>query len=163
MRASVSLLFSLALCACASSVERPPERPEERAPAASSIPAAAASSIPAAPDDECPPGFGAPSDRDPCGRDPELRCEYEEGSCECVVRTYCRGIPPEPGWTPEVEYRCTPRVREDGCPGPLPPEGSPCEREMSCTYSPDCCGEGVRARCAEGSWAYETFTVSCPP
>jgi hypothetical protein len=110
----------------------------------------------------CPATFGTEAPVS-CAASAPLRCEYVEGACECVIRAYCRGVPPGPDDAPEWAYRCTPTRRADGCPGAAPEEASACDQSMTCAYPPDCCGVGIRAACVEGSWSIEHFPVSCPP
>lgn len=109
----------------------------------------------------CPSTYLAATSVDGCAH--RLSCPYADGACVCTQSAYCSGVAPGPDYRPSFEWRCTPAVRPDGCPGSPPTAGEPCAHDGTCSYEPDCCGTGTDATCASGQWAIENRNVACPP
>jgi hypothetical protein len=104
-----------------------------------------------APNDEaCPKTFSAPPGNCKLG----TRCEYDEGTCQCVVR--CGGAPPPPE-EDTSQWTCT-KKRNDGCPDERPTAGAACKGNLDCRYG-DCCFQTFT--CINGKWA--SGGAVCPP
>ena len=93
----------------------------------------------------------------------KLACKYPDGHCECVIQQPCAGWAgayEEAKEHPRAVWTCTPRVRDDGCPGDQPKIGARCpKRGQQCSYGS--CGGSILA-CHGGAWAVE-HVIGPPP
>jgi hypothetical protein len=93
----------------------------------------------------------------------KLTCKYPDGHCECVMVVPCAGWAgayEEARKHPRAFWSCTPRVREDGCPGDAPKIGSRCTKDgQECMFGS--CGGEVMV-CRSGTWAVEHM-IGPPP
>lgn len=93
----------------------------------------------------------------------KLACKYPDGHCECVIAQPCSGWAgayEEARKHPRAIWSCTPRVRDDGCPGEPPKVGSRCTTPgQSCMFG-SCGGEVIA--CRSGTWVVDRV-IGPPP
>lgn len=90
----------------------------------------------------------------------KLSCKYAQGQCVCATLPRCSGVAQrEPS---AVVWSCTPKTRDDGCPGLEPRSGAACSLAdgKECSYLGGGC-EMVVLVCSNRSW--KTRLVSGPP
>jgi hypothetical protein len=89
-------------------------------------------------------------------------CQYPEGSCRCGPPEHCGGMAPEPVPMQEYTWQCStppPDVLPDGCPGSVPPGGTPCDDEGKVCWTGKCCVQ--KLECVNGQW--QVGAPLCPP
>lgn len=155
----VVILLALSLVACGARMQAEDERTGEPSSEAATDPAASAAAVPA-----CPATYDAARALAvDCERAPREGCTYAEGACACEIHHRCSGVPPGPGepnsWRTWTCREPVPAVRPNGCPGPEPAHGDPCDgRAPYCTYG-ECAFTPYR--CVGGHW--EQGMPSAPP
>ncbi|NOY93620.1 MAG: hypothetical protein GXP55_20740 [Deltaproteobacteria bacterium] len=111
------------------------------------------------------PGDGESCEQMPCDADHAgATCAADQQTCVCGVVSSCTGVDMgDDGRPPRYAWRCGYNegvVRDDGCPGRMPAQGSACDDSTRrCSYG-HCCIETMA--CEDGTWS-STGPAECPP